>query len=270
MSPRQPERPERRVDLALQPFVEEEGSSGDSYPVWIITFADMMSLLFAFFLLLLTFANMDIAKFRKMLGSIHGAFGAEETAATAPAAGAQQPIMVSSEDLEGRYTQMAENLASVVAEEGLSGSVEISADASGVVVRVVDDLMYAAGSAELKPEAEGKFARLAARLAALESLEIVVEGHTDSTTIATDRFPSNWELSSARATGAVRYLLARGVASERMVAVGYGPTRPIAANDTEEHRARNRRIELRLCYPAAPRPAAAAASPAKDAGEAVP
>jgi chemotaxis protein MotB len=234
------------LERELEPVAEEpEAEAG--FPAWMITFADMMSLLFAFFLLLLSFANVDLAKFRRMLGSIQTAFGVDST--QPGGSGMEREGIFNAEDLEARYIDVAETLASLIAEDGLTGAVEVEASAEGVVLRIRDSVMYTPGQATLRPAAETTFRRLAERLRDYEGLDIVVEGHCDSTAISNDRFPSNWELAAARATGAVRYLVSRGVPSEKVVAVGFGDSRPVAPNDTEEHRARNRRIEVRLQYP---------------------
>ncbi len=115
------------------------------------------------------------------------------------------------------------------------------------------DVLFDSGSAELRPEATNQLDKLAAALKELEgkippdiAWVMRVDGHTDIKPIATPEFPSNWELSSARAISVVRYLMAQGVKPERLVAAGFGEFQPIDAAETDEALRKNRRIELKL------------------------
>ncbi|RMG92597.1 MAG: chemotaxis protein MotB [Candidatus Dadabacteria bacterium] len=117
-------------------------------------------------------------------------------------------------------------------------------------VKVLDEILFDSGSARIKPEGEEVLRRLGEVLKAQTEKAIVIEGHTDNVPISgalAERFPTNWELSTARATSVVRFLQDQvGVEPERLSAVGFGPYRPVASNDTPEGRARNRRIEIKL------------------------
>ncbi|MGA7799559.1 MAG: OmpA family protein, partial [Gammaproteobacteria bacterium] len=121
--------------------------------------------------------------------------------------------------------------------------VEIVASATRVNLVVKDDVLFAPGSAELRPAGRTVLSRLA-DLLGRDPFRVSVEGYTDGTPIHTARFPSNWELSTARATMVTRFLIAHGVASSRLSAIGYGATRPRADNATPAGRARNRRVSL--------------------------
>jgi len=143
--------------------------------------------------------------------------------------------------------------------EGLLKGMEKEVEAGRVVieqlkgklsVKVLDEILFDSGSAQIKPEGREVLRRLGEMLKAQTDQAIVIEGHTDNVPIAgalAERFPSNWELSTARATSVVRFLQDEvGVEPERLSAVGFGPYRPVASNDTPEGRARNRRIEIKL------------------------
>lgn len=133
--------------------------------------------------------------------------------------------------------------------DDIRDQVEVARSAQSVNLIIKDDLLYPTGSADLS--AAGK--RILDRIAELlqqDGYPVSVEGYTDNTPIHTARFPSNWELSAARATNVTRYLIARGVAPGRLSAVGYGDTRPRAANTTAAGRARNRRVSLVIHLPA--------------------
>jgi chemotaxis protein MotB len=114
-------------------------------------------------------------------------------------------------------------------------------------VSVGDRVLFASGQSTLNPRGEEVLGRVIAALGSLSDRRIRIEGHTDSTPVAADgSFPTNWELSTARATTVVRFLEAQGVAGDRLVAVGYGPHRPVGDNRTANGRQRNRRIEIVL------------------------
>lgn len=242
----------------------EEGA-----PAWMATFADMATLLLTFFVLLLSFANMDAQKFREMLGSVKDAFGVQKQ--VFGEFRAESDSMLSSEVQREIATQMqaAQNAQGQAAGAGagtqsaadammqmeqamsiiealfenLEGVAEVFMDENGITVRVNGGLMFASGSAELRPEAAPVMERVTALLGKY-TFDLYILGHTDSVPIQTSRYPSNWELSAARATAALRYLVARGAVPTRLVAVGFADSRPIVSNGTPEGRDRNRRVEF--------------------------
>ena len=116
-------------------------------------------------------------------------------------------------------------------------------DENGITVRVEGGLMFASGSDQLRPEATPVMERVSALLGKY-TFDLYILGHTDSVPIRTSRFPSNWELSSARATATLRHLVAQGADPQRLVAVGFADSRPIDRNDSPEGRERNRRVEF--------------------------
>lgn len=122
----------------------------------------------------------------------------------------------------------------------------------GLIFRIPSEVLFAAGEAELTPAGRSVIDRLLPAINRLPDYTVVVEGHTDNVPIQTPRFPSNWELSAARAGSVVRHLEARGINPTRLRATGYADTRPIAANDTAANRALNRRVEITLEPPLRP------------------
>lgn len=125
----------------------------------------------------------------------------------------------------------------------IRNQVEVVASANKVNLVVKDDVLFAPGSARLRPTGRTVLTHIA-DLLSHDSYPVSVQGYTDDTPIHTDRFPSNWELSTARATVVTRFLIGHGIASDRLSAVGYGATRPRASNATAAGRARNRRVSL--------------------------
>jgi len=114
-------------------------------------------------------------------------------------------------------------------------------------VTMVNEVLFAEGGWTLSPKGEAALAKIAPSLSKLQGQQIVVEGFTDNVPIGAHlkaRFPSNWELSSARATDVVRFLVSKGVPANTISAQGFGDSRPVASNDTAEGRAKNRRVEI--------------------------
>jgi chemotaxis protein MotB len=236
------------------------------------TFADMMSLLLTFFVLLLSFANMDIVRFREAMSSIQNALlggptAMKEVPQTAvvelsqtshtslvqtqrevqenPPSGTGEPetaatkVVTSTTDLEALAS-----IEQMLREQELIGMAEAEATARGVIIRVKGQLFFEAGSAELLERSYPMLNEIGAILLAFP-YNITVEGHTDDQPIHTERFPSNWELSTARAISVMRYLSERrGVPAARMGVAGYADIHPVVPNDSPEHRAANRRVEF--------------------------
>lgn len=222
----------------------EEGAPG-----WMVTFADLMSLLLTFFILVLSFANMDIVRFRDMLGSIQQAFGVQVKRREADYV-AFSPTQFERKDLE--ISRENEQILSMVVQlrtilqdnEALQKSAGVEADDQGLVLRVDNEMMFERGSAELKPGAEQALETVI-RILKDYNMDLVIRGHTDDVAFRSAQFPSNWELSAARATTVLRYLLEKGGFSpSRMRAVGYAGSRPLVPNNSEENRMKNNRVEF--------------------------
>ncbi len=218
-------------------------------PAWMVTYADMVTLLMCFFVVLLSFANMDVTKFREMMGSIRDALGVQRDDAGffAPRV-PPTPKLVLDTELEQLYSEMGASFETALDDYGLGDSIEVETSGEGVMLRLEGSLIYQPGSASMNDEALAVLGRLAEMMSDvyLEDMMLMVEGHTDAAQISGDRYPSNWELSSARAAGALRTLLDLGVPDSQVVALGFAASRPLATNDTPEGRARNRRVEFRM------------------------
>jgi chemotaxis protein MotB len=239
-----------KIEDLLNQGGEEEVEEGA--PAWMATFADMSTLLLTFFVLLLSFANMDAKKFREMLGSVQDAFGVQKETFGDYMARSTQAIEFSLQTQDGAGSENQEQQAPSMEQvmsiieavfQDLDAAAEVFLDDEGVTVRVEGRLMFTSGSAELKPGAAQVLDRVAALLQKY-TFDLYILGHTDSVPIETANFPSNWELSSARAAAALRYLVDRDADPRRLVAVGFSDSRPIVENNTPEGRARNRRVEF--------------------------
>jgi chemotaxis protein MotB len=161
--------------------------------------------------------------------------------------------------LRGTYEALVDDLESELA----AGQIEIQQLRRGLRVNVSDEILFASGSAKVGSEGSALLLKVASQLGKLPHA-IEIEGHTDNVPIRgglAQRYPSNWELAGARAASVVRLFERAGIDAARLVAVFYANTRPVASNDTEENRSRNRRIEIRLKPEGSGRAADAAAEP---------
>ncbi len=237
---------------------EGEGEGGGA-PEWMATFADLATLLLCFFVLILSFANMDIIKFRAMVGSLRNAFGVQvlhpghvELRTTSPIEFSQRESTAVPDvmdlpqrmDADHMRKRMMTKIERVIVEQNLENIVETEETDDGVVVRVKGQLLFTSGGDQLSPESF-VFLKEIAKLAEEFPYRVSVEGHTDTLPIKSARFPTNWHLASGRAIAVLRYFAeVEAIDPGRLAAVGYGDTRPLRDNDTAEGRAENRRVEF--------------------------
>lgn len=242
---------------------EEEGA-----PEWMVTFADMMSLLLTFFILLLSFASMDVERFKALADSMRESFtfnglpipGKSRPASNAPgkpeapritAAQISDPstAQISTQDQVNRQRlqEVKQQIDAYITSADLELFIQTELTGNGLLIVNSDPLSFPPGGASLE---ENSVKYLEALLPALAryDYDVIIEGHTDNMPIQTAEFPSNWELSTARASRFARYLIDRGIAPDRLSVTGYAEFNPVVPNDTEENRARNRRIEILLKY----------------------
>ncbi len=224
-------------------------------PGWMCTFADLSTLLLTFFVLLLSFANMDIVKFQKMSGSMKDAFGYQEENF-----GNYHPEMIARKSkLESEIEQilmggprktlrkMERKVRDLIQAKKMDKKVEAETNEKGLIIRVKDQAFFSGGGPRLKRQGFPILDEVSKLLADFPC-QILVEGHTDDIPIRTRRFPSNWELSTSRAIAVMRYMVeVGGIDPTRVGAAGYANMRPLHPNDTPEHRQANRRVEF-VCH----------------------
>ncbi len=284
-----------------------------SLPLWMATFADLMSLLMCFFVLLLSFAEMDVLKFKRLAGSMREAFGvqnqvnvndipkgtsiiAQEFSPGKPDPSPIQVVMQVTTDTEEQtlkvlcqapiekaieeqcsqdttsqesaqnqiviqkiqeIVEKAENnameMAAKLEKEVRNNMVEIETKGRKIIIRVQEKGSFASGSAELQTEFYPVLDKLVTILKGIEG-SISIEGHTDDVPIKTARFPSNWDLSVARALEVAHGLFDDGqLDPSRFSVAGFADTQPLVPNDNSENRARNRRVEIVLQQAADPK-----------------
>lgn len=250
-----------------------------SVPAWVMTFADLMTLLMCFFVLLLAFSEMDVAKFKQLSGSMKDAFGvqAEIEARTLPkgtsiiaqefSPGTPRPTpqntvrqftvdsnkntldAMSKEprDIEAARRQ-AKQLREALDTEIRRGSVAVQVTGSRVTLRILERASFASGSADVRDDFQPTIRKIAGLIAA-DKGEIQVSGHTDDVPISTERFRSNWELSTSRAVSVAHELMqGADIDQGRFLVLGHADTKPLATNDSAENRARNRRVEIAISH----------------------
>jgi len=212
--------------LRHRPLPLELEEEAHGAPLWMVTYADLVTLLLALFVLLTATSQIEVSRFRDVLGAFRGGDG---------------PIGSPQE-----LAQQAALLARLDA-AGLGGAVEVEVTPRGLHLAIADSLMFRPGEAVLVGDAPAVL-RLVAGVVTADVGAVVVEGHTDDRPIATARYPSNWELSAARAAAVVRFLLAQqgALPADRYQASGYAEYRPRASNQTAHGRALNRRVDILL------------------------
>lgn len=220
---------------------EERPEQEEGAPAWYVSFADMATLLMATFLMMLSFASLDLKKFQAMAGSVQAALGVAPAPATRGPA--PVPLPVTGPPPAAPPSQ-AETLTIVQGLfQELGSAAEVTATEEGVTVRLDGRVLFLTGDANVKPQARPALDRVAGLLRRY-TFDLYILGHTDAEPIQTAQFPSNWELSGARASAVLRYLAERGASPQRLVAVGFADSRPLAPNGTPEGRSRNRRVEF--------------------------
>jgi chemotaxis protein MotB len=213
---------------------------------WLLTYADLITLLLAFFIILYVFSKQDSKKYDAMTMQLKAIFsGGTGVVDKGGRTGAQ----VVEGNIEGPSNveirrQLEEQITGVSQAEGQDHNISVITDERGIVIRIMDKAFYDTGKADLKDKARLTLDRIAPVIKSLPN-EIRIEGHTDDVPINTAEFKSNWELSVRRATEVVGYLIEKGgLTPKRISAAGYSEYRPVAANDTDANRAMNRRIEI--------------------------
>jgi chemotaxis protein MotB len=263
------------------------GGGEESEERWLLTYADMITLLMALFMVLFSISSVNVSKYQVLQHSLKAAFSGNilpggksisqqgatnnsshvpqsadlqsmspvtalsspssastnTTSAKSAAAAAAQQAAASHESQV--FAHIKERLESYAAKHGFSKSVKVAIEPKGLVIRVLtDDLLFPSGQASLDNRAHGLLGEIAELLNVDETHPLDVEGNTDNVPIRSAQYPSNWELSTARASTVVRFLIAHHVTPRRLTATGNSDQHPIASDATAAGRARNRRVEI--------------------------
>ncbi len=247
---------------------------------WLVSYADFITLLFAFFVVMYSISQVNESKYRVLSDTLMEAFEPARTnrpiqvgqPSRSPSASAidirgddrgdtdqsllGEPAGTGLDPGLGELGELAERISERFSDLIGDDLLEVYANEYWLQVELRDSILFESGSAELSGQAQDIFAEMARLLAEYDN-PIQVEGHTDNRPIQNLRYPSNWELSAARASAIVKLLSGTGVSAQRLSAVGYGEHQPSTGNDTPEGRAQNRRVALMIAREAMQRPSAA-------------
>lgn len=261
-------------------------TTGTAQPTWLMTFADLVTLLLTFFILLLSFSKMDVDKYRAIANAMSQAFGvafvpsstglpdlatlaptpdagvipSENVVASSPTAplpqAAEAPVpaqadadaarIASEVAAFARHEDLATAMILALEDPIASGDVTVQYDAQEVLLRFSERSTFASGSEILQPDMSEVLRRVVDVLAPCSG-EILVTGHSDDRPVGGGRFRSNWDLSAARAVSVVHELVLDGrIDARRVRAIGHAETHPLVPNDSVENRALNRRVEIHV------------------------
>lgn len=232
----------------------------ENHERWLVSYADFITLLFAFFVVMYSISSVNVGKYRTVSESIKAALHPIVSPPSSPSAfslNANKPALTAPNTPGSREVVMRRlrNLVQVINGSPQTALVRIVEKVNGdIVITIPDQILFNSGEAAVRPEALRFLEGLGAAIVELNR-HTRVEGHTDNVPIRTAQFPSNWELSAARAVMVVRVLSELyGVPANHLAAVGLADTRPVTANSDAEQRAKNRRVEVVILEesPAAP------------------
>ncbi|MDD4145530.1 MAG: OmpA family protein [Bacilli bacterium] len=236
-------------------YRSREEPEADKSNSWLLTYSDMVTLCLTFFVLLYSFSTIDAVKWKSLINSLQGALGVMDGSNVPNTTNEENRYdtidqiridqYLAYEEETKRMEKIQARLNEYLSSNNLNENISTSIEERGVIIRFQDSILFPKGSAALYQESAIVLSGLSAIFAELKS-PIRIEGHTDNLAINTEQFPSNWELSTARATKVLRFLIKDGVPGEQLSAVGYGEFRPIAVNDCEENRKKNRRVDIVL------------------------
>lgn len=241
---------EQEVELPVSDFEqEEEGAAG-----WLMTYGDMMTLLLCFFVLLFAMSETEMQSWTQLVNSLKVAIGKQSV----PEAGTREGLQMTTrgislsridavDELGGMVIKELDGIESKVKEfiltNSLGGQVKVDQDGRGAIITISDMLLFPPARAEFNTDGEELLVKIGEMLKQFD-YHIKVEGHTDGISISSERYKSNWELSTSRASEIVRFFIENGIPPEQLSAEGFAEFRPVASNDTPEGRAQNRRVEI--------------------------
>ena len=231
----------------------------DNHDRWLVSYADFITLLFAFFVVMYALSSVNEGKYRILSNSMISAFrnvpvnSAGQTPMILPPSApvvpkpnlASKAQEVAKQQQREKMRNVAKEILEVMAPLIEQGKVRVLETSRGVSIEINDSILFSPGQALLQPPLVKAMQSIAEVLVAAD-FPIIIEGHTDNIPIKNTQFPSNWELSAVRATTVLRLFADAGVAAERLTAIGYADTRPVEPNVLADGRARNRRVTIQI------------------------
>ncbi|MGE0600533.1 MAG: flagellar motor protein MotB [Dehalococcoidia bacterium] len=229
-----------------------EAEKPENHERWIVSYADMVTLLFALFVVLYATSDANPQKLQAVHNSIEQAFsigvlqGSNGSSPVFNNGGGITPSI--SEIKSNNLAALEATLDGFAKENNLDGKIQIRSDADSITISLADNLLFDSGSADLRPGSQDVLSQVAEALRGLPNV-MRIEGHTDNVPVNSADFASNWELSAARASRVLRFMQEQGGLTNELFLAGFADTQPIADNSTPEGRALNRRADIVILYP---------------------
>lgn len=225
---------------------QKDGGEGGGNE-WALSYGDLMTLLLTFFILIVSFSTVELQKVRQFLSSLRGASGIlgefDGSSVVDQISKSQNAVKMEKELLEEIIEGEEEERNVQITEDS---GIELTRTADGIMVRISAPIMFSPGDNRLHPSTYNVLRRIAFYIKQFDCM-VRVEGHTDDSPIRTSSFPTNWDLSSSRAIQVIRFFEEScDVEDNRLEAIGYGSSRPLVPNTTQENRIKNRRVEIYL------------------------
>ena len=244
---------------------QRNSESSENHERWLVSYADFITLLFAFFIVMYAVSSVNEGKYRILSHSLVSAFKSSSNTSDLASVAPSEFAMIDNLNLQSKrgdsitpieelahkvkkqekMQSMAKNIHHALESLVKDGQVRVTQSSLGITVEINASVLFSPGQAKLADNSTLALQAVANVIRGHEH-EIHVEGHTDNLPIHTDYFPSNWELSAARASSVIRLFIENGVEAKRLTAVGYGENRPIESNETPEGRKRNRRVAVMI------------------------
>ncbi len=233
-------------------LIDDFIDDGEETAPWMVTYGDMMTLLLVFFILLYTVFYFQTESFKRDLSKVEIEVDDRGTTmnvleyAQTLGESARPVVLEEATGLREKRARMLSELRELADAENWGHDVSVQSIGDKVVVTLDGSAVFGSGSAGLTEGASAIFERMVETFERYPDYRVGISGHTDDVPISNQRFSSNWELSAVRATSVLRYFAARGIDPRRLTATGYADLFPVAPNDDEQGRSRNRRVEFVL------------------------
>lgn len=218
-----------------------EDESKENKERWLLTYADMITLLLIFFIVMYTISNINAQKFSQVASSLSKTFTGTDYIIGDYSG---KSIVPGNMEKKSNLGDVQNQVNAFIKENNLQGMVSDYIDERGLVISLQDSLLFDLGSADIHQDEKQVLVKIGTMLKDLPN-QIRIEGFTDNLPIHNNKFDSNWELSVIRATNVLKILIQdSGISPNRISAIGYGEFRPVAPNDTEDNRKLNRRVDI--------------------------
>ncbi len=224
--------------------MQADGDDGS----WMIIYLDVITLVLCIFVVLMALSQSQLEQTRVVQQAIDAVNpDSLETPQEIPTEGViELETTKDTNPMDAQANELRERFRQALLDQNLQESVELSVDLDQITLQISERILFQSGQAALEVLGKTVLSQISPLLNLSDNQFISVEGHTDTTPISNENFPSNWELSTQRATTVLKFLQSQGISEQRMRAIGYAATRPIDNNTTNQGRARNRRVELVL------------------------